>query len=488
MSILASAVDRVGFYVLTCCVAFAPIPFGSNSDGFAGLLGVALTATLLGTLAATPPNHRVRRVYVAALAMAVAVTLWSVIQVVSFDGVFWSSPIWRTAGELIGDTRGVIAVARHQPLHSLGYVLLPLAAFLCALVYVRDSARYTVFLNVVIAAGLIVTVLCMAQYRYMPGTLLWGEKQHYIGSFTGSFVNPNTEATYLGVIMLMALAAGLSHLERGGGLRGLLRPHWARVDHTPLRWGAFSAYLAATLVFFVALMLTQSRAGTMASLAGAALLIGAFAYLVARRQSSVLAALGFGALALLGAAVLAQFYAGRLLRRLEIEGFVDDARACTYKSTWRAIRDHFWQGTGLGTFQDVFPRYRLLQCGLDGHWNMAHNLFLEGMLGLGVAMFTLCCVIVYVSLIHAYVQGFRNRRQMRFVPLSCFGILVILTLHSLVDFSMQIPGLAVLAGSVLGAGVAISLETPGAESRQRASSAAIAASRTARARVLAGSA
>jgi O-antigen ligase len=488
MNFFFTAVDRVGFYLLTCCVAFAPIPFGSNSDGFAGLLGVALTVALIGTFAAPQPDPGVHRLHTAVIALALVIALWSVAQVVSFHGASWSSSVWRTVGELIGETHDAIAVARYQPLYSLGHVLLPFAAFLCALVYVRDTARYTAFLNILITVGFIVTVVCLAQYRYAPDMLLWAEKQHYLWSFSGSFVNPNTAATYLGVVMLMALSAALSHVERAGGMRVLLGPHRGLTESAPVRWGALLAYLSAALVFFIALMLTQSRAGIMASLAGAAVLTGAFAYLAVRRRSSLLTALGFGALVLCGAALLVHFYIERLRHRLEIEGFVDEGRACTYEATWRAVQEHFWQGTGLGTFQDIFPRYRLLQCGLDGHWNMAHNLFLEGMLSLGAVVFVLCCLIVYTFLLHAYARGVRKRRQMRFVPLSCLGILVILTLHSLVDFSMQIPGLAVFAGSVLGAGAAVSLEPPGARSRQQRSAVAMASGRAARARAWAGSA
>ena len=58
MNIVTSAVDKLGFYLLACCVAFAPVPFGSNSDGFAGMLGLTLSAALLGTLAAPPPTPR----------------------------------------------------------------------------------------------------------------------------------------------------------------------------------------------------------------------------------------------------------------------------------------------------------------------------------------------------------------------------------------------------------------------------------------------
>jgi hypothetical protein len=448
-------------------VILAPVPFGSNSDGVAGLLGVALTAALLGTFAGLPPNHRVRRLYTAALVVALVIVLWSAAQVVALDGAPWSNAIWRTAGDLIGETHAAIAVARYQPLYSLGYTLLPFIAFLCALIYVRDGARYTVFLNTILIAGFVVSVACIAQYRYAPDTLLWAEKQHYRWSFTGTFVNPNTAATYLGVIMLLALSAGLRHLQRAGGM--LLLQRRGPVGRGDMSWGALLGYIGAALVFFVALMLTQSRAGIMASLAGAAVLVVAFVYLEVRRRSSLPIALGACVLVLLGAALVAFFYVERLLRRLEMEGFVDELRACTYKSTWRGITDHIWQGTGLGTFQDVFPRYRMLRCGLDGHWNMAHNLFLEGMLALGAVVFLLCALIVYVYLIYAYARGIRARRQMRFVPLSCLGALVLLTLHSLVDFSMQIPGLAVFVGGVLGAGAAVSLESPGLGNRLRTS-------------------
>ena len=377
------------------------------------------------------------------------IALWSAIQVAPLEGMPWASPIWRKAQGLIGDAHDAIAVARYQPLYSLGYVLLPFAAFISALIYVRDSDRYTRFLNIVIGVGCIVTVVCIAQYHYTPGALLWAEKQHYHGSFTGSFVNPNTAATYFGVVLLMALSAGLGQLERVNVLRLL----YARRDPTGsdhLRWGPLAAYLGAAFVFFVALMLTQSRAGILSSLAGAACLIGAFAYLALRRKTSLLVALGLTALVLSGGALLLSFYGGRFLRRLDLEGLVDEQRACTFKSTWQAIEDHFWHGTGLGTFQDVFPHYRLPECGIYGHWNMAHNLFLEGMLSLGVAVFAVCGLVVYFLLIGTYVRGMRERRRLRFVPLACLCIIVTVTLHSLVDFSMQIPAVAVLACAVLG--------------------------------------
>jgi hypothetical protein len=214
MNVLVSSVDRLGFFLLTCCAAFAAVPFGSNSDGFAGLLGVMLAASLLGTLVVSQPSRRVRRLSGIALALAVVIAVWSAIQVASWEGMPWANPIWGKTQGLTGGTHDAIAVARYQPLYSLGYVLLPFAAFVSALFYIRDSSRYTKFLNIVVAVCLIVTVICIGQYFYAPDTLLWTEKRHYQWSFTGSFVNPNTAATYFGVLLLLALSAGLRRLER----------------------------------------------------------------------------------------------------------------------------------------------------------------------------------------------------------------------------------------------------------------------------------
>jgi O-antigen ligase len=462
---VVSTIDRAGFYLLACCVAFAPLPFGSNSEGFAGLLGLALGAALLGTLAAPQPTDPGRRLCVVALAIGAVIAVWSAIQVLPAGDAAWTHAIWKKADGLTGEARGTIAVSRYQPLYSLGYVLLPIAAFVSALVYVRDRGRYTRFLHIVIGVSCIITIICIAQYLYTPGTLLWTEKRHYLSSFTGSFVNPNTAATYFGLVFLMALSAALRQLERVNLLRLLLtRRDFGGSDYSG--WLHLLAYLAAAFVFLVALMLTQSRAGIMASMAGTACLIAAFAYFAIRRRTSFWPAIGLSGLVLAGAALLLGLYGERVLRRLQLEGLVDEQRACTFRSTWRAIQDHFWGGTGLGTFQDVFPHYRLAECGLYGHWNQAHNFFLEGLLSVGVVLFTVCVLAVYVPLIAAYARGMRQRRRLRFVPLMCLCTLVTVTLHSMVDFSLQIPAVAVLTSAILGAGAAISVARSDGEARR----------------------
>jgi len=68
-----------------------------------------------------------------------------------------------------------------------------------------------------------------------------------------------------------------------------------------------------------------------------------------------------------------------------------------------------------------------------------------------------CMALIYYKLLRAFIHGIRERRRLRFVPLACLCLLVIVTLHSLVDFSLQIPGVGVAIAATLGAGCAISL-------------------------------
>jgi len=92
---------------------------------------------------------------------------------------------------------------------------------------------------------------------------------------------------------------------------------------------------------------------------------------------------------------------------------------------------------------------------------MAHNVFLEGWLGLG-AVLLVCTAAAYYLLLTTYVRGWRDRQAFRFVPLSCLGLLIFVTLHFLVDFSVQIPPVT-LAAATMGARANASLERAGTE-------------------------
>ena len=291
-----------------------------------------------------------------------------------------------------------------------------------------------------------------------PDTLLLEEKRHYLAAFTGTFVNPNTAATYFGVLLVLTLALMSRPWSTLGPLT-FLRTGPPSHSRRPRADADASLYAALALVFGVALFLTKSRAGIFASAAAIAVLAAGQTFLALRRTRSFVVASAGSFLAIAGIGAIFSLLGARWMSRIESEGFVDEQRLCTYGSTWQAIKEHLFWGTGGGTFQDVFPAYRSQSCGIEGYWEMAHSVPLEGWLAFGVA-FLVLAVVAYGTLISTFVRGLKERRRYRYVPLASLAILLLVTLHSMVDFSLQIPAVALLVGWALGAGAAISLGRP----------------------------
>ena len=105
----------------------------------------------------------------------------------------------------------------------------------------------------------------------------------------------------------------------------------------------------------------------------------------------------------------------------------------------------------------VFPVYRDSDCaGIFGVWERAHNLFLEGFLGLGLP-FVAALTIGYLILVGVFIRGIRIRRQFRFIPIMGLAVLILASLHSIVDFSLQIPGVGVYFAAVMAAATTVSL-------------------------------
>ncbi len=456
MTATSTAADRIGFYLLALCVSLAAVPFGATDPLAAGGIGLVLAVCLLLATLSPRPRNEVSRLLWIAFLLSGFVLIW----------VFTQSVLWRVSpdihprtgplGQLVADDPSQLSAVRTALLLSAGYLLLPLGAFICALLFIRDDARFNQFMHILVGASVVMTLASLAQFTLAPRALLWSDKKHYIDAFTGTFVNPNTAATHFGVLLLLAVGLLLRqfqltdlHAFFDRGLRNPVEGHALRM---------LSVYALASFVFLVSLLLTKSRGGILASLIGLTALVASFAFLTLKRRMSTSRTLAIVGLSVIG--VLAAFLVlgERFLFRLHAQGLIDPGRECTYRSTWNAMLDNRWLGTGLGTFREVYPAYRSADCGLYGYWEMAHNLFLEGWLVFGVA-FIVCAALAYHELIRALWRGARQRRRYRFASLTAFGILIVLTLHSAVDFSLQIPGFAVLAAAAMGSSAAVSLQS-----------------------------
>lgn len=144
------------------------------------------------------------------------------------------------------------------------------------------------------------------------------------------------------------------------------------------------------------------------------------------------------------------------LDRLDMISAAATPRFCTYSATIAAVRDYFWVGSGLGTFDRVIPAYWLAACSEWSPADLVHSGFLEVPLTLGVGGL-LVFLIGWFMLGRVFLHGLTERKRMQAVPLACVGILVALLLDTALAFSMRHVGTSLLIAVTLASGCGISL-------------------------------
>ncbi len=114
-----------------------------------------------------------------------------------------------------------------------------------------------------------------------------------------------------------------------------------------------------------------------------------------------------------------------------------------YRSTLAMIAEHPWTGFGLGSFETVYPRFRLFDNGLVV--NFAHNDWLQWGAEMGLPALALLMAGAVASI----------RPALR----SLWGAgVVFVYLHALVDFPMQRPGVALWVAAMLSAVAAAGID------------------------------
>ncbi len=127
-------------------------------------------------------------------------------------------------------------------------------------------------------------------------------------------------------------------------------------------------------------------------------------------------------------------------RQLEV---TESRRAEMAKDSWRIFLDHPILGTGLGTLQEVFPRYETLYDGLVV--NHAHNDYVEALAETGLIGGIFGAAFLIILFGGAWVRLKRAKITMDLAffmgaLIACCGLLA----HSLVDFNLHIPSNALL--------------------------------------------
>ncbi|PPJ49396.1 O-antigen ligase domain-containing protein [Rhizobium sp. KAs_5_22] len=461
--VMTSRLERALFFAFVAIAVAGLLPRGSVSIESTNVFASLMLVVTMGAAVLLGAPQRAYGLFCAALSILVVMSLWIFLQTVDLSATGFANPGWPEANSASGRSGGTISVAPADTLSALIQIAAPFVAFMGGLVFCHSEARASSMLRALAISAGIVATLSLVQYLVFPNYLLFWEKRDYLRNFTAVFVNRNTAATFLGFTTVL-LSGLLWQSEQEGTLTALFRRLTAEKPVRKSRGTGQVILLLCLLVpTFAGLMLTQSRAGIASTFVA---MLFFLTYLVATRQQSSRYAspvrsrqtrsrLIAMAAVLAGLIAIGLVFSGRVILRAEVGG-MDESRLCVAAGILRAISDYPLTGMGFGTFEAGFPAYRSAECSIEGVWDRAHNFYLEGTLGLG-AIFLVSLVIAVGALMKSFMTGLRERRKARIYPAMGIAILILAMLHSALDFSLQLPGLALFFAAVLAPLASISL-------------------------------
>ena len=133
-----------------------------------------------------------------------------------------------------------------------------------------------------------------------------------------------------------------------------------------------------------------------------------------------------------------------------------------------AIRQRPLLGAGVGTFENLFPSLRTAEFDNWGVWDYAHSTIIEIAVEMGLPVAAMIVIAACVSIIILIRRALKSDGRDRAVLAAITGIAVLTYLHSMIDFSLQIPGYLILFGTLIGCGLAKAAGDQSRRKRRRA--------------------
>jgi O-antigen ligase len=440
----------ISSWILFIVSALAPLPLGSNEP-----ISIATWCIVLGACVIIAPVAVLRPPQLGLVALAgIIIIAYAFVlheQLAVHPWLAAPHPIWHRAEQALGTPLiGSVSVARNQPLFDLGRPMVCMLAIAAGFLVGCDPKRALQLMKVIAWSGAMYAAYGIVAHLFDPKHILGYEKQAYLDAVTGTFVNRNTAGAYFGSCAVIWSVLFWKRV-RGEMPPGLL--DWRAIPKRIYSRQPKRVLIAAAMGFLclVALFLTGSRGAVAISLL--AMLIAFVTFFFRRHLPSWsglgIAVAGCGA----GAFLLMHLLGGAVNARFDLEGLSDEGRWETYKATARMIADHPWFGTGQGTYAYAFPAYRSANVPAWGVWDMAHNALLQLAAEMGVPI-AAAVVFAWLVVFGVLLLGTRDMRRDPLIPVAALAVATIAVLHSLIDFSLQIPGYSIVALSLIGAGLA----------------------------------
>ena len=451
---------RFLFRLTLLLVVLAPIPFGSNREWswtLCAVLAAALTA--LWVL----DNLRQRGQVSLSLNPAIIILFlltcaWVVVQMSSLVPMSWKHPMWgMVAAALDTSLPGAITLSVDDSLTALMRLVCYGLVFSLAFQLCRDRRKAQSALKWIAFAGLVYAVYGLVVYWGDFKSVLWYYDDAFHQDVRATFINRNNFATYLGLSLLCAIAVFYQKLlHRQASVYHMPQSRQMEIKHYILK--SWKPLLGLSLMV-TALVSTHSRGGFVSTFIGCVVLL----FLLDRKQITKSIRSRVVITSAVVVAGMAFWVSSEiLLNRLAQTSLDREGRITAYQVISESILDNPLHGFGYGTFTDSFRLYRTDD--MKGHLNKAHNTYLENVFELGwPAASSLSMAIMGLGL--TCIFGIRRRQRDWVYPSVGVAATILVALHSLVDFSLQIPAVAITYACIMGVACAQSYS-----SRQKPSS------------------
>ncbi len=445
---------RIIFYALLLFVVLAPLPFGSNIS-----LAWNLCATLTGVLVLLWAGSGLKSPQKVSLSLSPLIIIlflipcvWALMQVSGKMPTGWAHPIWQLTGEAFQEQLpGRITLAPDKTLTALMRLISYGLVFFLSFQFCRNRDNARIAIQWISVTGVLYALYGLVIHWGKFGTVLLYANKGSIASVTSTFINRNSYATYAGFTLICAMALLLETMTRPQrGMGGHLQGKQKRIEQFVVKsW----LPLIGIMLMVVALLSTHSRGGFISTAVAMALLLLVFS------RKNRLNIKGFSAAIASLLAVTFMAYtisSAMLLKRLDTISLESEARIAVYENTMDAISDNPWLGFGYGSYEQGYRLYHLDE--IQGLYHKAHNTYLENLFGLGIPAATLLFLSI-LALVITLFRGIRRRHRDWLYPAIGLAVTIQVAIHSLVDFSLQIPAVAITYAVIIGVAAAQSFSS-----------------------------
>lgn len=440
--------DRLAVYLVAIMV-LTPMPLASHRPVWWLVLGLligggAVWHLLHGTRIAPHRTLQVmkhRHLFIAGL----GVVVFGMIQSLPIAGML-PDALLRLPG-LAGYDPTFATISVAPDASQLG--ALRVAVYLCFLALVLEAAKqprrgerigWLLFFGITAHAawGLI-------SLNLLDDTLLFGAKTAYHGVATGTFVNRNSYATFLGFGIVLGIALSLGRYA-SPRIRASRDPSW----FGPERMELLGVWAMIGLIA-LALLATQSRMGVAATTIAGLL---TFVVMRIKQQRSIKATITVASLGLAVFTTAAVLRGGQgvLERFLFVEG-ASETRLDFYHQMIGMIWARPFTGYGLDAFAPAFELHRAPPITALRVLELGHNSYLTLWVELGLIIGSLPLIALVATAV-AIIRRIKRRSTDLAMPIAALGVLCLGAIHSLVDFSLEIPANVLVFLAVVAIGAA----------------------------------